>query len=679
MNIVLIETSGNQRYIFATNKLRENVGASELTYRVGTETVLKAVDKEKRFENDDEKSLWEADDLDGRKLRANLLNKKKNPELVAGGKIEVVTATSGKALLLVESADIGRNIIKSVTEDALREMPGLTVHGAISKGFDSLCEKDDEDDFKLHKAIVEVHHRLEEIRYRTPSNEQRFLRLPFVAPCETSGLPASEGRFLSKDEKGKNEAHRFSNVALSKRDVLRRDKSAYEKDDKGKPSRIVGMIQRVFNINLYKNLERLENDFKDLSWIAVIHADGNGLGEVFQNFDDHTGLKDNKCTPRDYIGKYRRFSLALDVCTINATGQALENLRQRFLAEEEESARKEWEKITKSDKFVPVVPLILGGDDLTVISDGQYALKFVYEFLRQFEKETNKITEYSYLKEDCEGKPLVVEGETVFEILTGIVREIAHAAFDVPHLGICAGVAIVKPHFPFHQAYELAEELLKSAKQVKENIKSKSKGEQYPCSALDYHILYDSTASRLEEIRGRLKVDEGHKTWLFARPYVVSNFDDLANVKDTNWLTPRKWDELEKRVVVMLAKDDDDKRKLPNSQLHSLREALFLGKDEAEARTRLVNRRYNEYGFDELLWDEDAQNPNEQDQDEHKKDYRRMFFKESHEDDDGFATHFLDALDIVEFRKGEEVVKIEAEKEVRYGLRDKRSNNTAKA
>ncbi|GIW92459.1 MAG: hypothetical protein KatS3mg110_0500 [Pirellulaceae bacterium] len=43
MHLVLIETCQNQNYIFATNKLRENVGASELIARVGTVYTLEAV------------------------------------------------------------------------------------------------------------------------------------------------------------------------------------------------------------------------------------------------------------------------------------------------------------------------------------------------------------------------------------------------------------------------------------------------------------------------------------------------------------------------------------------------------------------------------------------------------------------------------------------------------------
>ena len=598
MNLVLIETSGNQRYIYSTNKLRENVGASDLTYRVGTQFVLEAVQEETQ------KAIYEDDNLDGRMMRANLMDKTRNPELSPNGnKVEVITATSGKALLLVQEEGIGKRIVKAVTARALREMPGLTVHGAISKDFGNLANNDFSG---IHEEVGYVHRKIERVRYEMPNKEQRFLRLPFVAPCVTSGFPASE--YYKTDP----EPAPRSAVSIEK------CVAAYQ--GRNRLEAVVHAVNK--EIRFAGNLDQLERLFKDLSWVATVHADGNGLGEIFLNFNENSKSKDG----RDYIEKYRRFSLALDVCTINAASNALATLQQRFRAVEEEREKRQGRQTNLSDKFIPVVPLILGGDDLTVLCDGQYALKFTGEFLRNFEEETGK----DYYKEEGEER--------------GIVPQIALTAFGVPYLGICAGVAIAKPHYPFHQSYELAEQLLKSAKQVKEKVKRhhNNKNVPHPCSALDYHILYDSTASRLDDIRDKMKSDN-QATWLYARPYVVSGFNNGWPAND--WLTPRKWNELEKRVAAMMARDDDNKRKLPNSQLHTLREALYLGHAEADARLNLIRHRYLEEGsekcFDTLLWNKDKDKPS-------------MFFAEKHENKNGDATHFLDALDIVEFRKGEQ-------------------------
>ncbi len=615
MNIVLIETSGNQHYIFATNKLRENVGASELTHRAGTQLVLEAVSAETT------KRIYEDADLDGRKMRANLLDRSLNPPIGNGCAVEVIMATSGKALLLVKDKPTGERIVRNSTERALREMPGLVLQGAISESFDSLDAKDSEGEFKLHKAIVNVHRRLQMIRYQLPSNETRFLRLPFVAPCMSSSLPAQTVVIERGDR----------NLISALSQIKRENFDACQQ-------RLESVIHAVNDrISLIRSVDELERRFKELSWVAVIHADGNGLGQIFQNFDRYTGLRDGICSPRDYIDEYRKFSLALDICTLNAAGYALDNLQERFRSENEHNV----------GKAIPVVPLILGGDDITVLVDGQYALKFVYEFLRQFERESENITEYDYLKQDGKGNPLRVDGKTVFEILTNIVPRIAKGALGAPRLGICAGVAIVKPHFPFHQAYELAEQLLKSAKDVKWKITSKSQGEQYPSSALDYHILYDSTLSRLDDIRGKMKSDND-ASWLFARPYVVSDLSDEVlerEISEPNWCRKRRWPELDDRAAAMIAKDEDNNRKLPNSQLHTLREALYLGRAETDARLNLIRHRYRDAdlksGFDVLLCNEghDIARPT-------------LFFEET-EGEKKDATHFLDALDIVEFRKGE--------------------------
>jgi len=589
MNIVLIETSGNQHYIFATNKLRENVGASELTYQIGTKYVLKAV------EAITGKQIWVNDDKDGSKLRANLLNAVLNPRIDdSDTKIEVVVATSGKAILLVKEQmvngkSLAETIVSEVTKQALIEMPGLTVHGAIETVSNHLSD--------IHEAVGRVHRRLENLRYVIPSNQQRFLRLPHVEPCATSGLPASE--IVSFKAVQGTQTFAFSKATISKRQALAKDKRKYANSDGFEKGRIIDLLQTKFNVILPENLEKLEDAFPNLKWTAIIHADGNGLGQIFLDFNQYAGFDGNgNWSPRKYLNDYRAFSSALDDCTINAAGYALQNLQREIVKLSSTGA---------SSREVPAVPLILGGDDLTVICDGRYALKFTHDFLSEFETQTSQ---------------------------TDIIKQIAQKAFGVDRLGMCAGIAIIKPHYPFHQAYELAEQLLKSAKQVKTKITHMHNGKEVslPCAALDFHILYDSSGTELNEIRHKLTVDEG-KTHLFAKPYIVTT--DLAPATNKDWYEPRLWNELDKRVCAMSAEDEDNKRQLPNSQLHVIRQSLHRGKTETDSEVSLFQHRYSDKGFDELLCEGDS-----------------LFFKETRNGVDSHTTHFMDALDAVEFWKG---------------------------
>ncbi|HEX8137552.1 MAG TPA: hypothetical protein VF544_08180 [Pyrinomonadaceae bacterium] len=589
MNIVLIETSGNQRYIFATNKLRENIGASELTYQVGTKFVLEAVGRSYDYETD----------FNGSELRKLLLDETRIEDSTNADAVEIIVATSGKAILLTKNRAKAEEVISKITKRAVTEMPGLTVHGKIWEVKDDLTD--------IHEGMSEVHHRLEEIRYRMPSSEQRFLRLPFVAPCATSGLPAQ-----TSEREGGN------TISVSQ---ISKAKSENKRNGRDRIAEIIG----------YKLIE--PEAIEKSAWIAVIHADGNGLGQIFLHFNEYAGFDQNGIwTGRQYLKEYRKFSLALDVCTIKATKTALEHLWNSIAKREAKRQKKEIKDLSEDELHeltLPVVPLVLGGDDLTVLCDGQYALKFTYDFLTAFQAETKK----------------------THELIEDIVKQIAQRAFKKDYLGICAGVAIVKPHFPFHQGYELAERLLRSAKQVKEKVQQKIQrdgkevAEQIPCSAFDYHILYDSAHSDLEDIRERLTVDNG-ETELVAKPYIVTNTKELAEAIQKDWAERRTFSQLERRVNAMRTADEDGKRRLPNSQLHSLREALFLGKDETTARVNLIAHRYEaeskekERNFSWLL----------------VEDTKTLFFNEVRQTDETeyvkHATYFMDALDVVEFWQG---------------------------
>ena len=589
MHLVLLETSGNQNYIFSTNKLKENIGASELTYRAGTKYVLDAVGKIRQQAS----SLWSTDaekSADSEKLRCNLLDPTKNPPINNDTKVEVIIATSGKALLLVSDRAYGQEIVRDATFAVLKEAVGVDLCGVISDDFE-LGEQGG-----LAKAIANVYQKFDAVKAQRPSPDLRFLRLPIIDECATSGLPAAR---LEQDI-AEGDLRPYSAVSIAKR----------HSHSEGEQRIFTILNHRAAELKLSQSLKFINTE--DTQWLAIIHADGNGLGEIFLSFDKHllTLLNENQVvqakyvSDRDYIKYLREFSIALDICTEKAF---VTSLKTTF-----------WAKNSANNKAsLPVAPLVLGGDDLTVVCDAKGALEFTVRFLQEFERETSESQKV---------------GNTEITIVKGLAKVALKAKGG--YLSACAGVAIVKPHFPFSVAYHLAEQLLKSAKTVKTKvINPDNDNKPYPCSAIDFHILYDSSGTDLDTIRKKQQVDHG-QTRLYNSPYVVSNIDAIPENNGQAWATRHDWNALRSKAKALqldpsqvLNSDREEKKKLSSSQVHTLRSHLYMGKASADSYYQLIKSRYD---FQNLLDGKDS-----------------LFVEDP--DSKIYTTSLLDAMDVMAF------------------------------
>lgn len=193
---------------------------------------------------------------------------------------------------------------------------------------------------------------------------------------------------------------------------------------------------KLDNVSYPSEFSAIAKDGKH-SWLALVHIDGNGMGnrinEIITNSEKNIVFE-----------KLRLFSEAVGKSTIDAYKSAVKAIIP--LVDENYSKNKPIE--------LPMRPIILGGDDLTVIIRADLALKFTEIFLTEFENQTK----------------LKIDG--------GI------------GLTACAGIAFVKEKFPFHYSAQLAEELCGFAKDV-------SKRE---VSCLQFHRVQDSFIETYKEI-----------------------------------------------------------------------------------------------------------------------------------------------------------------------------------
>lgn len=132
--------------------------------------------------------------------------------------------------------------------------------------------------------------------------------------------------------------------------------------------------------------------------LALIHIDGNGLGKLLIGLK--TALAD--ANAYEYRKAFRQFSDALEQATVTAATIATKAFYEQY--QQDSSA---------DIKTLPMRPIVLGGDDLTVFIKAEYALDFAKTFCKEFEKESkqslsNLVSQYKGLPNQLSASGAIV-------------------------------------------------------------------------------------------------------------------------------------------------------------------------------------------------------------------------------------------------------------------------------
>jgi len=510
--LVMLQTNSNQPFIFSSPRLREQIGASfEITLLSHwvAEVAQGLVSKNRPGKNKRRTNFWVSD---------------------SSGKVIVrFTEKDG------EPGDLAKKLITQMTRRALTDAPGLDVTGVFIET--SSGPVDPVDLKRLDREFSEYS------LNRRPA-ATRFPQFPFLQRAEESALPASTP-LTDEDEGNIREYAKDLGVPL----LADKEKQLPTQTgkDKGRSLSLPSRVKRAWSrsarrlqledvvkrqhtsekpegtiTNLYEDPFQLEKAFQDtsdesdaanavpeLSSVGVIHIDGNGvgaimrdLGEAFKKTNNTLDRlakapyprKSNPCGTkpphfqphskkrprvRSYGGKPARFQWFVMEVNYRLDGVV------------KQAVAMAWEKVTeiaRKDKLPgpPVVPVLVGGDDVTVYTDGRYAIPFAEAYIRHYEELTEK---------DELLKQLAV---------------VAGAKKSGP-LTASAGAAIVGRNFPFHIAYDLAEGLVSRGKKLGK------KKDTVPCSTIDFHVLRDATVldpdDTLDEYKGRTQ-----------RPFLIGHY-----------------------------------------------------------------------------------------------------------------------------------------------------------
>lgn len=459
--LVMLQTNSNQSFIFSSPRLREQIGASfEITLL----------------------SRWVKEEAE------KLLKPKPLPTTFC------VSDSSGKVIVRFtekegEPGALAKQLITQVTRRALTDAPGLDVTGVFIEAKPGAREAEDletapealdaTDLEKLDRAFSEYS------LNRRPA-AARFPQFPFLERADESALPASSSlevlsfsaRFTDSliQPNNHDEGSSLSLPSRVKRAFASTSRKRQVNDVKdrlakqGKELKQEPPLDPTKLAAAFQDGEEFEDAKDMLSSVGVVHIDGNGVGAIMRDLGSaHSEAQEaGVCISADEVHTEPNDALQAFIMVVN----------KRLDKAVKDAIALSWYDVQEMtpDTVVPIVPVLVGGDDVTVYTDGRFAIPFAEAYIRHYEELTEK--------DELLKQLAVVAG-----------------AKEAGPLTASAGVAIVGRNFPFHIAYDLAEELVSRGKKLGK------KKDTVPCSTINFHVLRDATVldpdDTLDEYKGR--------------------------------------------------------------------------------------------------------------------------------------------------------------------------------
>jgi hypothetical protein len=301
--------------------------------------------------------------------------------------------------------------------------------------------------------------------------------LPVLAPCQWTG----RGLAAQVIHQG-NESATVSLDVACRHDAEKRTKEHRSHD----LASLLSATSKLDPLTPAQDLDKLVGS----GYLALIHADGNGVGGNAGNNDEQRA----RFFHRNRVLLRRALQAAINATCEGETG------------------------------IVPLVTLMLGGDDLLVVCRAEKALRFVVAL--------------------CEELANIQRGTTNdFELTLGV------------------GVVIAKPTIPIYRLHEVAEQLASSAKRRFRGLKE---SEQKSRSVVDWAVYTTAWVDEPEDIR--------HRDWI------------RGTVQDRRVLSQRPLDVLGDGFDSLqgLVRSAEQLTDAPRSQLRYLVEQLPRGRALAD-------------------------------------------------------------------------------------------------